>query len=187
MATNTSFSSSSESDYLENATGGKSVITIQSFLDDNDGDESLNLVGENDVEYAELTQRMIFPSQSVNQHQHLLENASNESSSTDLMLLNLFDGAVAHSDQTSSNHNHQRPVITTTAPSSSSSVLEKMNETAFHHPSNNGANSLTSSFMPSMDACVNHEGVTSSSLPHELMHHSSALSTSPVWKTQVSY
>jgi hypothetical protein len=188
LATNSSFSSSSESDYHESATGGKSVITIQNLLDDNrslddnnDGDESLNLVGENDVEYAELTQRMIFPNQSTsaNHHHHhqLLENGSEESA-TDLMLMNLFDGAVAHSDQNSSSHNHHltapRPIITTTT--TSSSVLEKMNETAFHHPSHNGANSLTS-FMPSLD--VNQEGVTSSSLPHEL------LSTSPVWKTQV--
>jgi hypothetical protein len=154
-------------------------------------------VGENDVEYAELTQRMIFPSQSTFAHQQqILENASDESSSTDLMLMNLFDGAVAHSDKNSSSYNHQltapRPIITTTATSSpSSSVLEKMNETAFHHPSHNGANSLTSSFMPSLDASsnnVNQEGViTSSSLPHEFMHHSNVLSTSPVWKTQVSF
>lgn len=200
LATNTSFSSSSESDFLENATGGKSVITIQNLLDDNrsldgnnDGDEPLNLVGENDVEYAELTQRMIFPNQSStsNHHHHhqLLENTSEESS-TDLMLMNLFDGAVAHSDQNSSSHSHQQftaPQPITNNNTTSSSVLEKMNETAFHHPSqNNGANSLTS-FMSSLD--VNQEGVTSSSsLPHELtMHHSSVLSTSPVWKTQVKF
>lgn len=192
LATNTSFSSSSDSDYHENATGGsaKSVITIQNLLDDvgsidenNDGDESLNLAGENDVEYAELTQRMSFPSASAQKnpttaHSHqLLENAASEESS-DLMLMNLFD-ATSHHSGSSSSSTALRPIQI-----SSSSVLDNVNETAFHH---HGANINSSSIHLPSDGAESGLPATSSSLPHELSRHStSILSTSPVWKTQVS-
>lgn len=197
LATNTSFSSSSDSDYHENATGGsaKSVITIQNLLDDvgsidenNDGDESLNLAGENDVEYAELTQRMIFPAASAQKnpttaHSHqLLENAASEESS-DLMLMNLFDATSHHSESSSSSTSSStalRPIQI-----SSSSVLDNVNETAFHH---HGANVNSSSIhLPSDGSESGLPATSSSSLPHELSRHStSILSTSPVWKTQVS-
>lgn len=151
------------------------------------------MAGENDVEYAELTQRMIFPnptpSSSATPHHQILENATSEDSS-DLMLMNLFDG-VSHSESSSSSSihssgggHHLRP--------NSSSVLGKMSETALHHPSSsiNGANYSSSANLPSSDN--NQESAaatvsTASSLPHELAHHTNnILSTSPVWKTQVS-
>lgn len=189
LATNTSFSSSSDSDYLENVNGAKSVITIQNLLDDNhsidtnnnDDHEPLNLAGENDVEYAELTQRMIFPNTPSNVSHQPLDNATSDSS--DLMLMNLFDGASRSESSSSSTHssnNHQftaasRPIIST-------SVLEKMSETALHHSSLNGANtSLTN--LPSLDVSNNHDN---NSLSHELTAHHTSVSTSPVWKTQVS-
>lgn len=190
LATNTSFSSSSDSDYLENATGGtKSVITIQNLLDDvnsidenNDGEESLNLAGENDVEYAELTQRMIFPASasqksSTTAHTHqILDNATSEESS-DLMLMNLFDATSQNSESSlssTSSSTAQRPIQI-----SSSSVLDNVNETAFHH---HGANSSIN--LPSESQ---ENAAISSSLPPELSRQSaSILSTSPVWKTQVS-
>lgn len=195
LATNTSFSSSSESEYHDNATGGaKSVITIQNLLDDvgsidennDDGDESLNLAGENDVEYAELTQRMIFPATSATQknqqptaHSHqLLENATSEESS-DLMLMNLFEATSHRSESSSSSTSSstaQRPTQI-----SSSSVLDNVNETAFHHHHGAKSNINNTNNISSIS-----DGLASS-LPHELSHHStSVLSTSPVWKTQVS-
>lgn len=189
LATNTSFSSSSDSDYLESAGGsGKSVITIQNLLDDNhsidtnnNDDEPLNLAGENDVEYAELTQRMIFPNTPSNVSHQLLDNATSDSS--DLMLMNLFDG---HSESSSSStHSTNLSTAIASRPVTSTSVLEKMNETALHHSSLNGANTNSSSTnLPSLDVSSNHDN---NSLSHELTtHHASILSTSPVWKTQVS-
>lgn len=96
LATNTSFSSSSDSSEFDGACGVSSVVKGHQNLlddvcsiDDNDANEleSLNLAGENDVEYAELTQRMIPPSQKV---QPLMEES-------DLMLLNMFETSSAHS------------------------------------------------------------------------------------------
>lgn len=100
LATNTSFSSSSDSSEFEVACGVSSVIKVQSLLDDaffvDDNDhiehESLNLAGENDVEYAELTQRMIPPSQKL---QKKTETVTMEES--DLNLLNLFNASAASS------------------------------------------------------------------------------------------
>lgn len=94
LATNTSFSSSSDSSEFDGACGLFNVVKGQNLLDevcsidDNDANEleSLNLAGENDVEYAELTHRMIPPSQKT---QPKLDNASIEES--ELMLLNMFD------------------------------------------------------------------------------------------------
>lgn len=126
---------------------------------------------------------MIFPNTPSNVSHQLLDNATSDSS--DLMLMRLFGGpSCSESSSSSSTHssnNHQftavsRPIIST-------SVLEKMNETALNHSSLNGANS-SSTNLPSLDVSNNHDN---NSLSHELTaHHTSILSTSPVWKTQVS-
>lgn len=132
---------------------------------------------------------MIFPTTSAQKnlttHSHqLLENATSEESS-DLMLMNLFDATSHHSESSSSSTSSStalRPIQI-----SSSSVLDNVNEneTAFHH---HGANNNSSINLPS-DGHYSESGLattaTSSSLPHELSQHS-VLSTSPVWKTQVS-
>jgi hemin uptake protein HemP len=134
---------------------------------------------------------MIFPATSAQKnpstttaHSHqLLENATSEESS-DLMLMNLFD-ATLHSESSSSSTSSstaQRPIQII----SSSSVLDNVNETAFHHhgASNTNINNSLSINMPSDGR---QESGLASSLPHELSHHTtSVLSTSPVWKTQVS-
>lgn len=122
LATNTSFSSSSDSSEFEGACGVTSVIKIQNLLDDvcsiDDNDtadhESLNLAGENDVEYAELTQRMIPPSQKI------LQNPTIEES--DLMLLNLFDATTGSGAESSSCNSSSSSSSTATRPISS--VLE---------------------------------------------------------------
>lgn len=125
------------------------------------------------------------PSTTAHSHQPL-ENVTSEESS-DLMLMNLFDATSHHSESSStsstSSSTAQRPIQII----SSSSVLDNVNETAFHHhgASNNNNNNLSSINMLS-------DGQEStglaSSLPHELSHRStSVLSTSPVWKTQVSF
>ena len=104
LTTNTSFSSSSESDFDGNAAcGGSGLTKIQnlmemedvSSIEDNDDD---GICGENDVEYAELTQRMVPPSgllkNSQKHNNNIGSNAAGEESSTyvdDLMLLTLFD------------------------------------------------------------------------------------------------
>lgn len=196
LATNSSFSSSSESDYQENASGGiKSVITIQNLLDDEHNEEPLNLAGENDVEYAELTQRMIFPPSNASttvattSHHSLLDNATSDSS--DLMLMNLFDGGSSSSSSTHSSSISNNQYNASPRPIISSSVLEKMSETA--SSLSNGATNSSSINLPSLDVVniqENSAAATSSSLPHELTHHhhqTNILSTSPVWKTQVSF
>lgn len=105
LTTNTSFSSSSESDFDGNAACGGSVSLTKiqnlmemedvSSIEDNDDD---GICGENDVEYAELTQRMVPPSgllkNSQKHNNSIGSNAAVEESSTyvdDLMLLTLFD------------------------------------------------------------------------------------------------
>lgn len=105
LTTNTSFSSSSESDFDGNAACGGSVSLTKiqnlmemedvSSIEDNDDD---GMCGENDVEYAELTQRMVPPPgllKSSHKHNNSIgSNGAAEESSTyvdDLMLLTLFD------------------------------------------------------------------------------------------------
>ena len=105
LTTNTSFSSSSESDFDGNVACGGSVSLTKiqnlmemedvSSIEDNDDD---GICGENDVEYAELTQRMVPPPgllKSSQKHNNTIGSASaGEESSTyvdDLMLLTLFD------------------------------------------------------------------------------------------------
>ena len=128
LATNTSFSSSSESDYEQIEQSGactESMTKINHFLeiedassiDDNDAIEDEGISGENDVEYAELTQRMIPPvlatqktSQNGNQHR------GDEQMVDEMMLLSLFD------DSGASNKN-VGPRASTSS-SSSSSLLE---------------------------------------------------------------
>jgi hypothetical protein len=95
------------------------VIKVQNLLDDvcsvdeNDpaDHESLNLAGENDVEYAELTQRMIPPSQKTAQNPTIEES--------DLMLLNLFGSSGAESSSCNSSSSSS-----STATRPISSVLE---------------------------------------------------------------
>lgn len=102
MTTNTSFSSSSESDFDGNAACGGSVSLTKihnlmemedvSSIEDNDDD---GICGENDVEYAELTQRMVPPSgllKSAQKHNNNITTGDEPSTYVDdLMLLTLFD------------------------------------------------------------------------------------------------
>jgi hypothetical protein len=70
LAKNSSFSSSSDSSEFEGACGvsddGKTLELLK-HIEDLDELEAINLVGENDVEYAELTQRMTPPSHKTKQ------------------------------------------------------------------------------------------------------------------------
>ena len=164
LATNTSFSSSSDSSEFDGACGATSVIKVQNLLDDvcsvDDNDqndhESLNLAGENDVEYAELTQRMIPPSQK------LAQNTSIEES--DLMLLNLFDAAA----ESSSCNSNSSSSSSSTATRPISSVLENGN-------SYEGAAS-SEAFTAYANNLDLPQGAAAHSLPTDVN------CTSPVWK-----
>lgn len=179
------FSSSSDSDYIDNACA--SVIKIQNLLDDmssiddnDNADESLNLVGENDVEYAELTQRMVFPPSAALQKAQIQADNATSSEESDLMILNLFEAATnsenssTHSSS-SSNTAALRPISSVldnfeTVPSSNLGALNSSN----HKINNNNNNNLPSS--------ESHEDETAHSLPSEIQMGCA----SPVWKTQVS-
>lgn len=97
LATNISFSSSSDSDFDQNQLeeGAVSVSKTASFLevedassiDDNDAVDEEAISGENDVEYVELTQRMIPPSEST-------QSAAQKARDTEMdfiLSLSLFD------------------------------------------------------------------------------------------------
>lgn len=199
LPTNTSFSSntSSDSDFVENnnvcssKTTNTSIVKIQnlfddvSSVDDNDNaDESLNLAGENDVEYAELTQRMIFPtpsssSLSAQKSHSQLENAAS-SEESDLMIMNLFEASEGSPSSHSSNSSSTalRPI---------QSVLESFETVPLSSSSSTTIGALTSNnnnihdhHMPS-DL---HHQETAHSLPPP--HHEINACTSPVWKTQVN-
>lgn len=70
LAKNSSFSSSSDSSEFEGACGvsdDSKTLELLKHIEDLDELEAINLVGENDVEYAELTQRMTPPSHKTKQ------------------------------------------------------------------------------------------------------------------------
>lgn len=125
LATNTSFSSSSDSSEFDGACGvsnlnkGQNLLDDVCSIDDNDANEleSLNLAGENDVEYAELTHRMIPPSQKA---QHKLDNSSIEDS--EVMLLNMFEASsprIAEAESSSCNSSSSGSSSTALRPISS--------------------------------------------------------------------
>lgn len=130
LATNTSFSSGSDSSEFDGACGvSGGVVKVQNLLDDtcsiDDNDqnemESLNLAGENDVEYAELTQRMIPPSQKVPLK---VETPTNEDS--DIILLNLFHASSpASAEAESSSCNSSSSGSSSAALRPISSVLDR--------------------------------------------------------------
>jgi hypothetical protein len=111
LAKNSSFSSSSDSSEFEGACGVSDDSKTREMLkhiEDLDELEAINLVGENDVEYAELTQRMTPPSHKTKQKtcnekddsqssngeaQCLSANSSSSSGS-----LSAFQRAIAKSD-----------------------------------------------------------------------------------------
>lgn len=84
-------------------------MKVQSLLEELalDADhDSLNLVGENDVEYAELTQRMVPPSSSQKMLATRHSEVDNSASSGELMLpMNLFEASSDSSTSSSSSHN----------------------------------------------------------------------------------
>lgn len=185
LATNTSFSSSSDSDGLDNACGiTNRIVKIQNLLDDvssiddnEHNDESLNLAGENDVEYAELTQRMIFPAV-VQKAQNQLDNV--ETSESDLMIMNLFEAS--SNCESSSSHSSNSSA---TALRPITSVLDSI-ETV---PSSTIIGALTSnisknSISNNLSSDLHQESASGHSLPTPI--HENNTCASPVWKTQVS-
>lgn len=182
LATNTSFSSSSDSSDFDGACCVSSVIKVQNLLDDafsvDDNDpndnESLNLAGENDVEYAELTQRMIPPSQKMQQK---YENVAIEDS--DLMLLNLFDAKSGSphgsAGAESSSCNSSSTGSSSTALRPISSVLD--NNNLFESSGASNELAAFNSYANNLDQPSEQEAAYS--LPPEVN------CTSPVWK-QVS-
>lgn len=178
LATNTSFSSSSDSSDFDGACCVSSVIKVQNLLDDvcsvdeNDpvDHESLNLAGENDVEYAELTQRMIPPSQKK------LDSTNTEDS--ELMLVNLFDATSGSSPEStadtssrnsssSSSSNALRPI---------SSVLESNSLFEASGASNHIA--AFNSYANNLDLPSHLHQDVAHSLPPDVN------CTSPVWKVR---
>lgn len=182
LATNTSFSSGSDSSEFDVACGVSSVVKVQNLLDDvcsiDDNDqndlESLNLAGENDVEYAELTHRMIPPSQKIQQQ---LENATIEE--TDLMLLNLFDASSISSPRSaeaeSSSCNSSSSGSSSTALRPISSVLENSNS-LFESPGASNELASYNAYANNLDLPAGLNQEAAHSLPPEIG------CTSPVWK-----
>lgn len=191
LATNTSFSSntsSSDSDFIDCISGNNPCVTttvkIQNPLDDisslDDGDESLNLVGENDVEYAELTQRMIFPSAMA--QKPLLENTAS-SEESDLMIMNLFEASSAAAASANMNDSSSHSSNSSCTAPRISSVLENFETVPSPPSSTTGAlaNSYNSNDYQ-LPSDLQQENAHSLPLPLE----NSASCASPVWKTQVS-
>jgi hypothetical protein len=111
LTKNSSFSSSSDSSEFEGACGvsddGKTLELLK-HIEDLDELEAINLVGENDVEYAELTQRMTPPSHKTKQSSSIEKDDSQSStgeahclsanSSSSLGSSSSFQKALAKSD-----------------------------------------------------------------------------------------
>lgn len=179
LATNSSFSSSSDSSEFDLACGVSSIVKIQNMLDDGFIDEndtmereSLNLAGENDVEYAELTQRMTPPSQKA---QHKSESAAMEES--DLNLLTLFDassGSPRNTETESSSCNSPSSGSSRTSIRPASSVLPVSN----FYESSGAPNELASlnAYAGNFDLPSDLNQEAAHSLPPEIS------CTSPVWK-----
>ena len=180
LATNTSFSSSSDSSEFDVACGISTIVKVQNHLDDTCSideneqldHESLNLAGENDVEYAELTQRMIPPSQKTQQK---LESVTSQES--DLNLLNLFDassGSPRNIDAESSSCNSSLSGSSNTSLRPASSVLPINNL----FESSGATNELTSlnAYANNFDLPSDLNQETAHSLPPEIS------CSSPVWK-----
>jgi len=211
LATNTSFSSSSdgsatEFDVANTAVKIKNLLLDNistSSIDENENadcaEEPLNLAGENDVEYAELTQRMIPPSQKIphnpeNASALVEESPSLNQTSEDLMLLNLFDGtspprsAVENSSSSSSSSGSSLS-SSNTASRPMSSVLESNTpfESSGASSSNGGATSALTNFRiynanNNLDLPADLTMENAHSLP-PLQDISGC--SSPVWKSQV--
>lgn len=183
LATNTSFSSGSDCSEFDGACCVTNVTKVQNLLDDvcsideNDPNdlESLNLAGENDVEYAELTQRMIPPSQKK------LEAAAMEES--DLMLMNLFEATAASSPGSvgaeSSSCNSSSSSSSSTALRPISSVLQSNNSNLFESSGASNELATYNSYANNLDLPSELNQEVAHSLPPEVG------CTSPVWK-QVS-
>jgi hypothetical protein len=148
-------------------------------VDDNDqlDHESLNLAGENDVEYAELTQRMIPPSQKFQQKS---ENAATEDS--DMMLLNLFDATTGSplgsvgAESSSCNSSSSSSGSSSTALRPILSVL-KSNSSLFNE-SSGASNELAAfnAYANNLDLPTDFNQEVAHSLPPEVG------CVSPVWK-----
>lgn len=184
LATNTSFSSGSDSSEFDGACGVTSVVKVQNLLDDaclfdeheQNELESLNLAGENDVEYAELTQRMIPPSQKAQQR---IENPGTEES--DFMLMQLFIGSAE-----SGIRSNEAESSSCNSSASSSSTAPRLVQSVLDH------NLLFESTGATNELASSNAYGNNLDLPSEL-NQESALSlppgigcTSPVWK-QVSH
>lgn len=181
LATNTSFSSSSDSSEFDGACGISSAVKVQSLLDDvcsiEENDpvdlESLNLAGENDVEYAELTQRMIPPSQ---KNQNKMEHPTIEDS--DLMLLNLFDATMSTSPR---NVDAESSSCNSSSSGSSSTALRPISSSVLENnlfESSGASNELTSfnAYANNLDLPSELNQEAAHSLPPEVGCQS------PVWK-----
>lgn len=183
LATNTSFSSNSDSDGLaDNACGVTARVKIQNLFDDvsstddnDNNEESLNLAGENDVEYAELTQRMIFPS-TAQKAPTQLEAA--ESSESDLMIMNLFDGSSSATSVSSASTNSSNASATALL-RPITSVLDIETVPIGALTSNISNSSISNNLSTEQEATA----ASGHSLPISLQE---ATCASPVWKTQVS-
>jgi tripartite motif-containing protein 37 len=196
LNTSSALSSSSDSDTAENVCAAIDALNISDFdlVDNLHLDDSLNLAGENDVEYAELTQRMIFPlssntPQKINSQKQIDSSAatSSEESSSDLMLKNLFDNSSNSSNSiVLTNSSVLDNIETVSSPSSSSlSALCANNNNNNINNNNNNINNINFAS----------DDYDRSSMQQQQHHsHSHALPalqlqqmdcTSPVWKSQV--
>lgn len=109
LTTNTSFSSSSESEFeqIEHlGANGDTLTKINHFLeiedassvDENDANEDEGISGENDVEYAELTQRMIPPALVQKNSQTSQHRGEDQEMGIvdEMMMLSLFDDSTSN-------------------------------------------------------------------------------------------
>lgn len=176
LASNTSFCSNSDSSDVDSC--NVSAVKVQNLLEELSLDESaadhdsLNLVGENDVEYAELTQRMVPPSSS----QKMLATRNSEvdttTSSNELMLpINLFE---ASSDSSSSSSSHNSLTSSSNIARTNSSVLDTtfLNDSTDVNASNDQISVTINNYDPMTDFMAQEN--SAHSLPPEI--------ASPVWK-----
>lgn len=177
LASNTSFSSNSDSSDVDNCNA--SAVKVQSLLEEISLDEtadhdSLNLVGENDVEYAELTQRMVPPSSQKMTATRNLENENSTANNELTLPVHLFD-ASSLSDSSTSSSSQTSLTSSSNVARPNSSVLDKsfVNDStdANANASNDQISVTINSYDPMTDFMAQENA---HSLPPEV--------TSPIWK-----
>lgn len=145
LTTNASFSSSSESEFEQieilGVSNRDSILKLNNFLeiedassvDENDANEDDGISGENDVEYAELTQRMVPPvlaqkNSQTNQHRGEEQQMGIVD---EMMILSLFEdstGNIENGARASTSSSSSSSTKSARNPVTSANILESLLE-----------------------------------------------------------